>query len=358
VCGEVRERQPMPIPGSERAGGVELVRFARSLSAADNHAQLRRTFLSGFGRLLGVPMYGYALVDSTGLPICVANGNVSATFVARYERDAKEVDPVLAEAYATARPTYNLALMSPEEWLESEVYRRAYNVHTVRHVVEVPVLSGGKIAGNVHFATTAQEWDIGLKDITTADALGAVLGVALDAIALREEVERERDQALTALSIAGTPFVVSDPESTELRLNDQAKRLLADVVDAEEKLHRLLARPTGNGGLSRRIDVELTTGESAVIHGHLSPVDDEDGALVAVLELEQERPGLSPALLAALTPRESEVAVLVVEGLADREIAERLYLSHHTVSQYVKRIYRKLGVDSRVALTRALLGRR
>jgi DNA-binding CsgD family transcriptional regulator len=358
LCNEVRERQAMPIPGSEHAGGVELVRFARSLSAAASHEQLRRRFLAGFGRLLGVPMYGYALVDSTGLPTCVANGNVSATFVARYERDAKEVDPVLAEAYATGRPTYNLALMSSEEWLESEVYRRAYNVHTVRHVVEVPVHSGGEIAGNVHFATTEPDWDIGLKDIRTADALGAVLGVALDAIAAREDMERERDQALTALSIAGTPYVVSDPRSTELRMNDAARRLLADVVEAEERLHRLLARPIARGTLTRRIEVELTTGETAVIHGHLSPVDDEDGALVGVLELERERAGVSPALLAALTPRESEVAVLVVDGLADREIAERLYLSHHTVSQYVKRIYRKLGVDSRVALTRALLGRR
>jgi len=52
------------------------------------------------------------------------------------------------------------------------------------------------------------------------------------------------------------------------------------------------------------------------------------------------------------------VALRVVEGLSDREIAERLWLSPHTVRQYVKRIYRKVDVDSRVALTRLLLGRR
>jgi DNA-binding CsgD family transcriptional regulator len=46
----------------------------------------------------------------------------------------------------------------------------------------------------------------------------------------------------------------------------------------------------------------------------------------------------------------------VVDGLTDREIAQQLSLSRHTVSQYVKRIFRKLGVDSRVGLTRALLG--
>jgi DNA-binding NarL/FixJ family response regulator len=39
-----------------------------------------------------------------------------------------------------------------------------------------------------------------------------------------------------------------------------------------------------------------------------------------------------------------------------REIAEQLNLSHHTVSQYVKRIYRTLDVGSRVGLTRLLLG--
>ena len=339
-------------------GGVELVRFAQSLSSASSHDQLRSTFLAGFGRLLGVPMYGYALVDATGQPTCVANGNVSDQFVACYERDAKDVDPVLAKAYETGRPTYNRALMSDEEWVESAVYRRAYRVHDMRHVVEVPVKSAGEIAGNVHFATSSPEWDLGRDDIRVADALGTVLGVALEAIATSERVQRELDQALTALTIAGTPYVVSDPVSPRLRLNEVARRLVADVVGAEEALHRLLARPVDRGGQSRRIEVALVTGETGVVHGHLGPVHGESGALVAVLELERERPGMSPALIAVLTPREQEVAALVVDGLADREIAACLHLSHHTVSQYVKRIYRKLGVDSRVALTRLLLARR
>jgi DNA-binding CsgD family transcriptional regulator len=61
-------------------------------------------------------------------------------------------------------------------------------------------------------------------------------------------------------------------------------------------------------------------------------------------------------VLGSLTPRESRVAVLVVEGLSDRAIAEKLCLSRHTVSQHVKWIYRAPGIDSRVALTRLMLG--
>lgn len=82
----------------------------------------------------------------------------------------------------------------------------------------------------------------------------------------------------------------------------------------------------------------------------------DDGSVVTALELKPEQPELDHRMLAAHTPRETEVAVLVVAGLSVREIAERLYLSRYTVSQYVKRIYRALGVDSRVALTRLLLG--
>ena len=74
-----------------------------------------------------------------------------------------------------------------------------------------------------------------------------------------------------------------------------------------------------------------------------------------MLELQRDDAPLSTAALAPLTPREREVAVLVAEGLADRDIAERLHISHHTVSLYVRRIYRKLDVGSRVALTRLLL---
>jgi len=51
---------------------------------------------------------------------------------------------------------------------------------------------------------------------------------------------------------------------------------------------------------------------------------------------------------AMLTKREDEVAALVAEGLTNREVAERLGLSHHTVSNYLFKIYEKLGISRRV----------
>ncbi len=52
-----------------------------------------------------------------------------------------------------------------------------------------------------------------------------------------------------------------------------------------------------------------------------------------------------------LTPREREVLVLVSKGCRLPELAERLQISRHTVSDHLKHIYRKLKVNSRAEAT-------
>jgi two-component system, NarL family, nitrate/nitrite response regulator NarL len=51
-----------------------------------------------------------------------------------------------------------------------------------------------------------------------------------------------------------------------------------------------------------------------------------------------------------LSEREFEVVGFLAEGLTNREIAERMKLSQHTVKNYLFRIFEKLGVSSRVEL--------
>ena len=61
-----------------------------------------------------------------------------------------------------------------------------------------------------------------------------------------------------------------------------------------------------------------------------------------------------PAALSAppLSPRESDVLRLVVEGLTARQIAGRLVLSPRTVENHVQRLLRKFEVPGRGALVR------
>jgi DNA-binding NarL/FixJ family response regulator len=63
------------------------------------------------------------------------------------------------------------------------------------------------------------------------------------------------------------------------------------------------------------------------------------------------RPAAVAAALPALTPRELEVLELLVQGLTNRAIAERLGISDHTAKFHVTAILSKLGAESRTEAT-------
>ena len=57
-------------------------------------------------------------------------------------------------------------------------------------------------------------------------------------------------------------------------------------------------------------------------------------------------------LIEQLTPREHEVLVLVADGLRNRDVAERLGITEHTVKFHLAAIFGKLGASSRVEAVR------
>ena len=105
----------------------------------------------------------------------------------------------------------------------------------------------------------------------------------------------------------------------------------ADIVRAIETVH------AGDGSLSpaiaRRL-IALVAGEPA-----------------AAARQEQARHAL-----AALTPREQEVATAVAQGLSNADIAARLYLSQATVKAHVSRLLVKLEVANRVQIALLVQG--
>jgi DNA-binding NarL/FixJ family response regulator len=73
----------------------------------------------------------------------------------------------------------------------------------------------------------------------------------------------------------------------------------------------------------------------------------EPPTLVAVPE--QPPPADEPT--ERLTTREQEVALLVGRGLTNRQIAQELSISEHTVANHVRKILKKLGLRSRTQIS-------
>ena len=61
-----------------------------------------------------------------------------------------------------------------------------------------------------------------------------------------------------------------------------------------------------------------------------------------------------PATLEELTPQELQIAQMAADGFSNRDIGERLFLSHRTVESHLYRVFPKLGVTSRGQLAEVL----
>jgi DNA-binding CsgD family transcriptional regulator len=58
---------------------------------------------------------------------------------------------------------------------------------------------------------------------------------------------------------------------------------------------------------------------------------------------------------AGLTPRESEVAHLVVAGMSTEAMQHKLFISPDTLKSHLRSVYRKLGVKNRLELTQGIV---
>ena len=86
------------------------------------------------------------------------------------------------------------------------------------------------------------------------------------------------------------------------------------------------------------LDQKVMQRLTALMNRNLGAVKNEDRS-PAVKEFAEE-----------LTEREKEICSLMAEGLTNRQIADRLYISEGTVKNYISNIYDKTGIHDRVKL--------
>lgn len=63
-----------------------------------------------------------------------------------------------------------------------------------------------------------------------------------------------------------------------------------------------------------------------------------------------------PDILKEMTAREKEIATLLSQGLSNKQIAQKLYISEGTVKNYISTIYDKTGIHDRAKLIVAING--
>jgi DNA-binding NarL/FixJ family response regulator len=190
----------------------------------------------------------------------------------------------------------------------------------------------------------------GLRSWLRADGVD-VLAEVEDATEAVAEARRLHPQILI-LGTAASGRAVAEACAAVVDLSPEtATVVLAEAVDDDEVLKAALA-----GARAYLLKDSVDAGLPAVLRRIAAGEQVVDAAAAAALFRVQNQ-----RVRTRLTDQELKVVRLAAEGCTNPQIGERLYLSRHTVKEYLSNAMRKLEVDSRVeaaveADRRGLLG--
>ncbi|MEU6288639.1 response regulator [Streptomyces sp. NPDC005047] len=142
---------------------------------------------------------------------------------------------------------------------------------------------------------------------------------------------------------------------------------LGEGIDGVETTRRLTAAPaTGSGARTPHVlvlttydtDADITRAIEAGATGYLLKAERPEELFAAIHAAAQGRTALSGPVASrvmanmrrprpSLTDRERDILAQLATGLGNREIARALFISEATVKTHLRRIYDKLGVDTR-----------
>jgi DNA-binding NarL/FixJ family response regulator len=135
----------------------------------------------------------------------------------------------------------------------------------------------------------------------------------------------------------------------ELRAMNPAGHTIVLTADTDKRHHAQAAEAGAEGIIVKSAQpFEIVDAIRRVHAGELALPAREMIELLRLAGEERRREQASQAVLAQLTPREREVLAALAEGLDNKAIAERLFISPDTARTHVVKVLGKLGVESRL----------
>jgi two-component system, NarL family, response regulator NreC len=188
----------------------------------------------------------------------------------------------------------------------------------------------------------------GLRTLIFAEATMALAGEATGGYEAIDLVEKlQPDVLVLDLSM---PDLDGISVTKKIRPQYPSLHILILTIHEDEALLRA-ALKAGAGGyiLKHAAEFELISAINTIVRGDLYV----DPSMVRkLLAAEVSPPVLSSKTSVVLTPRETEVLKLIVQGYTNRQIGEELSISIRTAESHRSNLSEKLGLQSRVDLVR------
>lgn len=122
------------------------------LATATTEKELRYAFMDYVSECFAVQKWGIYLINNNhNLLSCDVHG-VSDSFVERYQKFGKLVDPVMQYVMEYHAPAHEELILARGQWKQTELYEKCCAEYDHEHIMTGAVVGNGRLIGTIHFA--------------------------------------------------------------------------------------------------------------------------------------------------------------------------------------------------------------
>lgn len=294
-----------------------------------------------------------------------------------YRKEFFELDPLLRAPYTPFNyDVYITENIITYQDLQDTRYYTFMREHDVHSHMFVNLVSKGKMIGNVIYIRPKKMRPFQAEDMALAGLLQPYMSAALEKIILLEEhigynqildsiISRSKQTGIMLLNNTLEPIHKNESADDTLALlyeeNESNQKLPQSIlVKCNELVSQI--RRSGNKFLNTdtlenlRLSFQIKKMKEDVLVT-LHPVPLSQGEIFLLVFMESK--GISSqvyklAKQCGLTQREIEVVNLMWLGMSSAEIADKLFISTHTVNNHIQAIFEKMAVRNRGSLVSKL----
>lgn len=252
-------------------------------------------------------------------------------------------------------------IMSYNQFENTEYYRDFLRSGNLYYEVAVPLRVKNKLIGGIGVFNPKDLGNFTPKDILILEKLSGVISNELNNYMQLNEINYKQELFKNIVSQSPIGLVVLNKSHSIIYNNNIAENFCMDILNGcssnpiehiidklfkECQLKKIEATPFLYGTISK-YTFKIA---SSIISNSFNGID-QLIYIYITKEVEKNKKSFNRiALNYNLTNREIEVIELVAQGLSNKEISQRLFISYHTVKTHMENIFKKIEVDNRTSL--------
>ena len=251
-------------------------------------------------------------------------------------------------------------IMSINNFEKTEFYNDLLKKMGVYDEIALQLRYQGKLIGVVGIMKPKVLGDFTEKEVQCAAILQKNISHMLGNSLAKLKYQHQNNLIMSFVNEAPIGMVVLDSKLDVIQYNQMSVRLISDILekDCENNFNESFARMLSDKLYFREISYNTTSIETCINNHFVRIVpfivpDFIHGikTFYATYIMKTDKIGMSDydnlKTIYCLTDRECEIVSLLVQGFSNKKIADKLYLSQHTVKTHLQNIYKKMNCISR-----------